>query len=211
MGMLSSYVLHVWCWVASFSFSNLSGHTSRFTPSTTSRTLNPASGNNNIVNHDTCNSSKTTPTPFLSHQSPPSGVTLSGFEGPEKLLEIWFSSSSRPESPDSGLGSGPPSPTMTAASLVGRINSHHHNNSESNPYEDRWYVDNNNENNGDLRVVPREVWDDMLAIVKAQVLSTVYNEYADAYLLRWLLPLVIWKSDLKLGSWWTPISYTAYT
>jgi S-adenosylmethionine decarboxylase len=35
-----------------------------------------------------------------------------------------------------------------------------------------------------LRVVPRPVWEEMLAIVKCQVLSVVNNEHVDAYLLR---------------------------
>ena len=35
-----------------------------------------------------------------------------------------------------------------------------------------------------LRAVKREVWDDMLTIVRAQVLSVTSNQFQDAYLLR---------------------------
>ena len=35
-----------------------------------------------------------------------------------------------------------------------------------------------------LRVVPRSVWESMLAIVKCQVLSVIHNDHVDAYLLR---------------------------
>jgi len=35
-----------------------------------------------------------------------------------------------------------------------------------------------------LRVVKKEVWDDMLTVVRAQILSITSNEYQDAYLLR---------------------------
>ncbi|VDC01682.1 unnamed protein product [Peniophora sp. CBMAI 1063] len=70
-------------------------------------------------------------------------VNIAPFEGPEKLLEIWFA----------------PSPAhVPGASTAerGRIG---------------------------LRSVPRSVWEDMLAIVKCQVLSMVEGEDMDAYLL----------------------------
>ncbi|TFK54373.1 S-adenosylmethionine decarboxylase [Heliocybe sulcata] len=64
------------------------------------------------------------------------------FEGPEKLLEIWFA-----PSPDHIPG---------AEEASGKHG---------------------------LRKVPREVWDEILAIVKCQVLSVTYGDEIDAYLL----------------------------
>ena len=71
-------------------------------------------------------------------------VNIAPFEGPEKLLEIWFA----------------PSPAHVPGASTehsGRIG---------------------------LRSVPRSVWEEMLAIVKCQVLSTIEGEDMDAYLLR---------------------------
>ncbi|TPX47509.1 adenosylmethionine decarboxylase [Synchytrium endobioticum] len=129
-------------------------------------------------------STKTTAPPYLPDKLPPSGITHCGFEGPEKLLEIWFLSTARSESPDSGLGSGPLSPAM-ATPAAHTTSSHHNAQTESNSFDDRWYADDGNLDSDQvgLRIVPREVWNDMLAIVKAQILSTVHNEYADGYLL----------------------------
>ncbi|KAK4691201.1 S-adenosylmethionine decarboxylase, partial [Lecanoromycetidae sp. Uapishka_2] len=61
------------------------------------------------------------------------------FEGPEKLLEVWFSASSNS--------------LPTSAAPVG------------------------------LKVVPSEVWKDMLDLVNCKVLSVVRSEHVDAYLL----------------------------
>lgn len=65
------------------------------------------------------------------------------FEGPEKLLELWFapSASSVPGTPDENGKTG-------------------------------------------LRQVHRKVWEDMLDIVKCQILSAVEGNEIDAYLLR---------------------------
>lgn len=57
------------------------------------------------------------------------------FEGPEKLLEIWFTPSA-----------------------------------------------------GNLRHVHRDLWEEMLDIVKCKVLSVVHGSEMDAYLLRWCFP-----------------------
>lgn len=57
------------------------------------------------------------------------------FEGPEKLLEIWFTPSA-----------------------------------------------------GNLRHVHRDLWEEMLDIVKCKVLSVVNGSEMDAYLLRWCFP-----------------------
>lgn len=69
------------------------------------------------------------------------------FEGPEKLLEIWFAPS-KEELPE----------------IKGRK-------------EGR-------EGKDGLRRVPREVWEEMLRIVRCQVLSVIEGEEIDAYLLR---------------------------
>jgi S-adenosylmethionine decarboxylase len=70
--------------------------------------------------------------------------TSNPFEGPEKLLELWFT----------------PSPTdVPGASST--IDGKH-----------------------GLRRVDRSVWEDMLSIVKCQVLSVVEGAEMDAYLLR---------------------------
>ncbi|KAJ3344608.1 spermidine resistance protein, partial [Kappamyces sp. JEL0680] len=63
--------------------------------------------------------------------APDNPVSLTGFEGPEKLLEIWFNTTS----------------------------------------------------STGLRAVDPAVWHEMLKIVQCQVLSTIHNESADAYLL----------------------------
>lgn len=69
------------------------------------------------------------------------------FEGPEKLLEIWFAPS---------------------------------------PYEvpDAAHPDENGRFG--LRKVKREVWEEMLDLVKCKVLSVVEGKEIDAYLLRWV-------------------------
>jgi S-adenosylmethionine decarboxylase len=74
----------------------------------------------------------------------PESLNVSPFEGPEKLLEIWFT-----ESADA--------------------------------------IENTDtEQNGrkGLRLVPRDVWEEMLNIVKCKVLSVIEGRETDAYLLR---------------------------
>ncbi len=70
--------------------------------------------------------------------------TSNPFEGPEKLLEIWFT----------------PSPTDVPG-VSPTIDGKH-----------------------GLRKVDRSVWEDMLAVVKCQILSVVEGTEMDAYLLR---------------------------
>ncbi|KAG8901847.1 spermidine resistance protein [Tulasnella sp. 403] len=75
-------------------------------------------------------------------------INVSPFEGPEKLLEIWFAPSAHDVvSPDD----------TTDANGIYRSG---------------------------LRRVPREVWEEMLDIVKCSVLSVIHGEEMDAYLLR---------------------------
>jgi len=100
---------------------------------------------------------------------PPSPVLLADpdsspgpFEGPEKLLEIWFAPSSDllPDVPESSL----------SASLRFRASQ----------------IKTGGGSHKGLRKVPREVWEEMLDIVKCKVLSVVEGEELDAYLLRWV-------------------------
>jgi S-adenosylmethionine decarboxylase len=85
------------------------------------------------------------------------------FEGPEKLLEVWFA-----PSPDL-------LPTRTVTS---NGNGHAHDavlrtgeSPAGEPFKG-------------LRTVPRAVWEEMLDIVKCKVLSVVEGDEIDAYLLR---------------------------
>jgi S-adenosylmethionine decarboxylase len=106
------------------------------------------------------------------------------FEGPEKLLEIWFSPSAE------GL----------------RYHQNLSSSEESSEHEDNEEVDSEVENierfspppfnsrrrkshapvdgKTGLRVIPKSVLDKMLALVKCTVLNFITNEDVDAYLLR---------------------------
>jgi S-adenosylmethionine decarboxylase len=77
------------------------------------------------------------------------------FEGPEKLLEIWFAPSAQ-HVHDAFVASRPQGVD----------------------------VEDIQEGKYGLRAVERRVWDEMLDIVKCKVLSVVYGEEIDAYLLR---------------------------
>ncbi|KAI8330194.1 S-adenosylmethionine decarboxylase [Chlamydoabsidia padenii] len=68
-----------------------------------------------------------------------------GFEGPEKLLELWFS------------------PSIETI-------------------KDHQQLDQNLTNRG-LMLVPRPIWEDMLALVKCTVLNTIHHDHVDAYIL----------------------------
>ena len=104
------------------------------------------------------------------------------FEGPEKLLEVWFS----------------PSPQ--------RMADHQHLDYFNSSEEDDGSSNNDDEDKAEriarfspprshcrgdypqahtgLRLVPRSVWDDVLALVKCTVLNVITNDHVDAYLLR---------------------------
>lgn len=69
------------------------------------------------------------------------------FEGPEKLLEIWFAPS---------------------------------------PYDVPDAAQPDENGRFGLRKVKREVWEEMLDLVKCKVLSVVEGKEIDAYLLRWV-------------------------
>ena len=77
---------------------------------------------------------------------PDSATASAPFEGPEKLLEIWFAPSAN-DVPDASY------PTED-----GRIG---------------------------LRKVKREIWEEMLNIVRCKILSVIEGSEVDAYLLRY--------------------------
>jgi len=74
-------------------------------------------------------------------------IALCPFEGPEKLLEIWFA----------------PSPAYVPDAHTAP------------------------KGRSGLLAVDRKVWEDMLDIVKCKVLSVIYGDEMDAYLLRCVL------------------------
>lgn len=80
----------------------------------------------------------------MAHDAPDYQCTSPPFEGPEKLLEIWFAPSVA-DLPDA------------CATEDGKSG---------------------------LRKVKREIWEEMLDIVKCKVLSCIEGKEIDAYLLR---------------------------
>lgn len=103
-----------------------------------------------VILHDPATSSTVNPVPDNNaddskHDDIESETNGGPFEGPEKLLEIWFAPSPS-DVPDAGE-----------------------------PDENGRFG---------LRKVRREVWEDMLDLVKCKVLSVVEGKEIDAYLLR---------------------------
>lgn len=96
----------------------------------------------------------------VSPASPALSATGCPFEGPEKLLEIWFAPS--PEEL--------PPPVQNTDGLRLRP-------TKGKGREAEWQG---------LRRVGREVWEEMLDVVKCKVLSYVEGADLDAYLLRWV-------------------------
>ncbi|KAJ9112647.1 hypothetical protein QFC19_000667 [Naganishia cerealis] len=80
------------------------------------------------------------------------------FEGPEKLLEIWFAPSAD-ELPE-GVEPSRRGLQYREGKQAG---------------DNEWQG---------LRKVPRETWEEMLKIVRCQVLSVIEGQEVDAYLLR---------------------------
>ncbi|KAI9203369.1 adenosylmethionine decarboxylase [Polychytrium aggregatum] len=122
---------------------------------------------------------------------PTEHVTLCGFEGPEKLIEVSF------KYPAALSVRGDALSALDALSLddaqrdlfvddvdeplspsADSIEDESTASSCATPEHDQWHSRRTG-----LRTVPRAVWDDMLEIVKARVLSTLHNEHLDAYLL----------------------------
>jgi len=88
------------------------------------------------------------------------------FEGPEKLLEIWFAPSPQQlPKVTRTLGHGLEYRAKRKVKVIG----------QKEEVEREWKG---------LRSVKREVWEDMLKVVKCQVLSVIEGEEVDAYLLR---------------------------
>lgn len=89
------------------------------------------------------------------------------FEGPEKLLEVWFA----------------PSPDSLPPNVNANANVNANVNGESSSGTTKA---NRGEGYRGLRMIPRAVWEEMLDIVKCKVLSVVEGDEVDAYLLRYV-------------------------
>jgi len=112
------------------------------------------------------------------------------FEGPEKLLEIWFSPSPYHLARHQKLrgydeceyelsdDSAPQSPTQSGSDLSDDDSSRF----SPEPIRREQHGNFNAYQMG-LRTISKLVWDDMLAIVKCTVLNVIKNENVDAYLL----------------------------
>ena len=113
---------------------------------------------------------------MVSTTIPTSGENYSAyegaFEGPEKLLEIWFSPSPELLKDHQDLDSSESSSTEeeNALGLPSRRRRRSHA-----PVDGKT----------GLRVIPKPVLDKMLALVKCTVLDVISNEHVDAYLLRY--------------------------
>ncbi|KAJ3315608.1 spermidine resistance protein [Boothiomyces sp. JEL0838] len=114
-------------------------------------------------------------------------LTLSGFEGPEKLLEIWFERPPTDYRPSL-------SRTDTSDSELSEMEAPIHH------YATKDVIQKNGlykfKRTG-LRTVDQSVWEDMLKIVQCQVLSTLKNEFVDAYLLS-ESSMFVYKNRLML-------------
>lgn len=97
------------------------------------------------------------------------------FEGPEKLLEIWFAPS--------------PNELPRVTRTLGNSLEYRAKKQGNDGQERDWRG---------LRSVKREVWEDMLRVVKCQVLSVIEGEELDAYLLRSVFPVAVPHSLLNL-------------
>ncbi|KAJ1958944.1 spermidine resistance protein [Dipsacomyces acuminosporus] len=97
---------------------------------------------------------KQSTTPTCSSNGTHSDGYTGAFEGPEKLLEMWFA------------------PSAQAAQVIDQADK------LCDEDLDQW-----SELRNGLRCVPRAVWREMLELVHCQVLSTLCNEHLDSYLL----------------------------
>ncbi|BEJ14885.1 hypothetical protein CspHIS471_0406520 [Cutaneotrichosporon sp. HIS471] len=120
--------------------------------------------------------------------TPPSPLILSEpdtspgpFEGPEKLLEVWFA-----PTPDALVGTGSAnhgSPLSTAVNGNGNVVNNGHLSANHSSARRRAGVSSNGQPFQGLRTVPRAVWEEMLDIVKCKVLSVIEGDELDSYLL----------------------------
>ena len=110
------------------------------------------------------------PSPILLKDEVKQDNTLSGFEGPEKLLEIWFKSNA-------------PFGALSKISKSQIITQSYEETQSSTDEECTEASDEGFQRQG-LRRIDRDTWQDMLNSVKCQILSVLSNESSDAYLLR---------------------------
>ncbi|KAL2916542.1 spermidine resistance protein [Polyrhizophydium stewartii] len=104
-------------------------------------------------------------------------LTLSGFEGPEKLLEIWFKQ--RPARPEDHPNNTSSDEDSSDASLSDcEKPAHHYASNTKEAADGHWTF-----RRAGLRAVDRATWEGMLDIVQCRVLSVIKNEFADAFLL----------------------------
>ncbi|KAI8824080.1 adenosylmethionine decarboxylase [Fimicolochytrium jonesii] len=123
--------------------------------------------------------SSTYPTP-LAPESDAVQQTLCGFEGPEKVFEIWFRPVNGKESPLPDVESVASEDNASVDEIVEDftpIGKHVYNSTVPNA-DGEYQLPRTG-----LRTVSRDVWEEMLGIVKCQVLNVIQNECADAYLL----------------------------
>jgi S-adenosylmethionine decarboxylase len=116
------------------------------------------------INHTLHDTKMTIPATLNIPTAPDLASSPGPFEGPEKLLEIWFAPSS--DAACSAASSHASSSRLRQRSDVPGASP--------------------TSNFGGLRRVPRAIWEEMLDIVKCKVLSTVEGEDLDAYLLSWV-------------------------
>ncbi|KNC95809.1 S-adenosylmethionine decarboxylase proenzyme [Spizellomyces punctatus DAOM BR117] len=116
--------------------------------------------------------------------------TLCGFEGPEKVLEIWFRPVNGKESPiliDAHRAVAREVESLSEDDVsVGDIDEIVDCARPKHDYPVDVFQDNHGRwqyRRSGLRLVDRAVWEEMLRIVKCQVLNVVNNECVDAYLL----------------------------
>ncbi|KAI9256522.1 S-adenosylmethionine decarboxylase [Phascolomyces articulosus] len=107
------------------------------------------------------------------------------FEGPEKLLEVWFSPSAHQfadhqdldyynsSEEDDGSSNNDEEDKTEAIARFSPPRLHRRGE----------YPTTTTTKHTGLRVVPRSVWDDVLALVKCTVLNVITNDHVDAYLL----------------------------
>lgn len=142
----------------------------------------PAGGesSNQAAHQQTSSSSSSDPTSQAAPEPVILGDTSPGpFEGPEKLLEVWFAPSPHtlPRGEAASLNRpGKSRPLRGDEDAVGGSRRGDESGSAGK------VTDGVVEWQG-LRAVPRSVWEEMLAVVKCQVLSVIEGSEVDAYLL----------------------------
>lgn len=107
------------------------------------------------------------------------------FEGPEKLLEIWFSPSAEGLRDHQNLATPPSSEESSEVEDDSDLDNKDDTTRFSPPpFNSRRKSHAPVDGKTGLRVIPKPVLDKMLALVKCTVLNVITNENVDAYLLR---------------------------